>query len=62
LENNLKNPEDDLKDQEQYLNNYSKEMNEILIYFEKKLEEKEILKNYINDNDNHQKHSKIYFI
>ena len=37
-------------------------MNEILIYFEKKLEEKEILKNYINDNDNHQKHSKIYLI
>ena len=60
MENNLKNPEDDLKDQKQYLNNYSKEMNEMLGYFEKKLEEKEALKNNI-DNEFHQKHSKIYF-
>ena len=43
LENTL-NLEDNLKAQEQYLNNYSKEMNEMLSYFEKKLEEKEILK------------------
>ncbi len=60
LEITLKNLEDDLRDQEQYLTNYSKEMNEMLGYFEKKLEEKEALKNNI-DNEFHQKHSKIYF-